>query len=166
MTNIPISIACLAALLCSCRKSEITVNDLMRAQGIVPFVVELPKNIRETDTVFLEIFGESGVIDSAVFTDGLEPGEMLKIFIHKASNEYRFSVVTESVSMNDMELKLGEAELRAMRGSSNTEVFEVGDPLAGFTVDGTVSYMNPRGDDLSLRIAVKSGSEQVAAPNP
>ena len=154
-----------SVLLTSCRKKEITVNDLIQAQGMVPFMVELPKDIQETDSVCLELFGEAGVVDSAVFAQGLKPGEILKIFIHKENGDYRFSVITDSSAMNDIKLKYGQAELRVWRGNSHEEVFQVGDPLAGFTLDDSVSYMSPSGDDVSLRVAIRRGSEQVVSGN-
>ena len=163
MTNSALFIACVSAFLCSCGKrstAELTVVDLIKAHDMVAFFVALPEDIGEQDCVSLELFGEKGVVDSAEFAYGLKLGAILKIFIHKKSGDCRFSVVTDTVTMNDIEMKLGEAKLRTWLGNSNTEVLHVGDPLAGFTIDGKVSYMFPRGDDLSLRVAIKKSSEQ------
>ena len=163
MTRAILFIICGCAFLCSCEKrskTELTVADLLKAQDMVAFMVALPKDVEKTDFVCLELFGDKGVIDSAEFAYGLKPSEILKIFIHKNSGDYRFSVVTDAMSVNDIKLKLGEAKLRTWPGDSNERVFQVGDPLAGFTIDGQVSYTSPTGDDLSLRVAIKKSSEQ------
>ena len=138
----------------------------MQVQNLIPFMVSLPDDINQSDTVCLELFGEAGVADTAVFSDELNPSELLKVFVHKLDNGYRFSVISQSTAMNGIELETGETKLRTWRGNSDTEVFAVGDPLAGFSSDGTVSYMRPRGDDLSLRVAIKRSSEQAEALKP
>jgi hypothetical protein len=164
-----LSIACVSAFLCSCgkrSKAELTVVDLLKAQEMVAFMVALPKDLGGNDYICLELFGDKGVVDSAEFAYGLKNSDLVKIFIHKNSGNYRFSVVTDAMTMNDIELKHGEAKLRAWPGNSNEKVFQVGDPLAGFTIDGQVSYMSPSGDDLSLRVAIKKSSEQAAPSNP
>ncbi len=164
-----LSVVCTTAVLCSCgkrQKAELTVEHLLKAQDMVAFMVALPEDIKETDFVCLELFGDRGVIDSAQFAYGLKPSEVLRIFIHKNSGDYRFSVVTDTMAVNEIKLKHGEAELRTWRGDSSEKVFLVGDPLAGFTIDGQVSYMNPTGDDLSLRVAIKKRSEQAGDGNP
>lgn len=169
MTKAILFIVCGCAFLCSCEKrseAELTVADLLKAQDMVAFMVALPKEMEKTDFVCLELFGDKGVVDSAQFAYGLKPTEILKIFIHKNGGDYRFSVVTDTMSVNDIQLKLGEAKLRIWPGDSNERVFQVGDPLAGFTIDGQVSHMSPTGDDLSLRVAIKKSSEQASAGNP
>ena len=168
MTRAILSIACLSAFLCSCGKrpkAELTVADLLKAHDIIAFMVALPEDIEEQDFVRLELYGEKGVVDSTEFAYGLKPSEILKIFIHKNSGDYRFSVVSDTITMNDIKLKHGEAKLRTSRSNSNTEVLQVGDPLAGFTIDGQISYKSPRGDDLSLRVAIKKSREQDAPSN-
>ena len=169
MTKAVLLIVCSCAFLCSCEKrskAELTVADLLKAQDMVAFMVALPREIEKTDFVCLELFGDKGVVDSAQFAYGLKPGEVLKIFIRKNGGDYRFSVVTDTMSVNDIQLKLGEAKLRTWSGDPNERVFQVGDPLAGFTIDGQVSHMSPAGDDLSLRVAVKKSSGQASAGNP
>jgi hypothetical protein len=155
-------------LCCSCQKNtkaELTILDLLKAQGIVAFLVEMPADLHEKDYVSLELFGADGVVDSSDFAQGMSPKEILRVFVHKNNDDYTFSVVGDSFSVNDMKLNYGDTQLRAWRGDSYSQVFQAGDPLAGFTNNGGISYMEPSGDTLLLRVTIKKGSEQTASSN-
>jgi hypothetical protein len=157
MTRTILSFACISMFLCSCEKrgkTELTVVDLLKAHEMVAFMVALPEDLEKEDFVRLELYSEKGVIDSAEFAYGLKPGEVLKIFIHKNSGDYRFSIVTDTFTVNDIQLKHGDARLFTWVGNSDTEQFKVGDTLAVFTIDKQASLNLPTGDDLGLRVAV------------
>lgn len=147
---------------CSNEKSKVSISDVLRAQRIVPLLVQLPNELNGEDVVALEIYGEEGVKDSrniGAVEEGFFAGQIVKIFIHEPS-PYTFSVITDNSSRNGIELELGDANLKMYGGKPHIEVHQVDEPLAGFGIDGTTSYMNPRGDDLSLRLTIKSKSEQ------
>ncbi len=146
------------SLLASCNdgfRDEFTVEDLMRANDVNDFMIRLPKDLKPTDSVGLELFNKNGVVDSSFVYTNLEPSELIKVFITKEVEDYRYSIVRAKSAISSVYLDEKGATLRMWEGNSFSEIIPTGEAFAVFSADGTSSLPHPSGDDIALRVAVK-----------
>jgi hypothetical protein len=141
---------------CSDQK-KISTTDLASALNIQIFIIEIPKNLPDSDLLVLELVGENGVVDYSTITS-LEnnlSSRHLKVFLNNADpTNPDFSFVTKSIATTSHSLKLGKAEVK---GWNTQKTYKIGECFAFCSEDGTTRFsQQPKGDDFGIRINIKS----------
>ncbi len=159
MKTVLFPIVSLLFFLTACERSRITTGDLMRAQGISAFVCKLPSNLKSTDIVGLETFDENGPVELIFNGEGFKPSELCKVFLMEVPTGYQLSVLGDTMSWSQKDLPTSGLRLAASLGGENHAVIEVGEGFLVFSNEGSASYIYPKGDDLSLRLVIRSPAQ-------